>query len=341
MTEKINTKGWSYKEVIFQIVLHALVFLFYSMERNQTSIPAYKIAFFLNYAFAAFFINYVLLPRFYYQKKTILFFVIVLLTFIGVIMVEEFILEKIFFTGNRANIFGGILITLSQVLPPIAMLSGFKFGWDALGKQQEVDELKIAVKESELQFLKTQINPHFLFNNLNNLYSYAIEQSPETPEIILELSGLLRYMLYECKEDFVPLTKEVDQLENFISLSEMQVEERGSVKFSTQNILANFKIAPLILIVFIENAFKHSTASQVDNITIEVDLHLSTSGTLRFLCKNSFLPKSNTDSLSNGIGLENVKKRLELIYPNAHQLYIQNKNNIYEVRLTIDLATKE
>ena len=121
----------------------------------------------------------------------------------------------------------------------------------------------------------------------------------------------------------------------------MQVEERGSVKFSTQNILANFKIAPLILIVFIENAFKHSTASQVDNITIEVDLHLSISGTLSFLCKNSFLPKSNTDSLSNGIGLENVKKRLELIYPNAHQLYIQNKNNIYEVRLTIDLATKE
>ena len=148
------------------------------------------------------------------------------------------------------------------------MLSGFKFGWDALGKQQEVDELKIAVKESELQFLKTQINPHFLFNNLNNLYSYAIEQSPETPEIILELSGLLRYMLYECKEDFVPLTKEVDQLENFISLSEMQVEERGSVKFSTQNILANFKIAPLILIVFIENAFKHSTASQVDNLSL-------------------------------------------------------------------------
>ncbi|MFK8007115.1 MAG: sensor histidine kinase [Saprospiraceae bacterium] len=341
MTEKIKTTGWSSKEVIFQIVLHALVFLFYSMERNQTSIPTYKIAFFLNYAIAAFFINYVLLPRFYYQKKTILFFVIVLLTFVGVILVEEFILEKIFFTGNRANSFGGLLLTMSQVLPPIAMLSGFKFGWDALGKQREVDELKITVKESELQFLKSQINPHFLFNNLNNLYSYAIEQSPKTPEIILELSGLLRYMLYECKEDFVSLTKEVEQLENFINLSEMQIEERGTVNFSSQNIQSNYQIAPLILIVFIENAFKHSTASQSDDIKIEVSVQLSESGILEFMCTNSFLPKSNTDSLSNGIGLENVKKRLKLTYPNAHQLNIKDGNNIYEVRLKINLATKE
>ncbi len=339
MAEK-NKKGWSSKEVIFQIVLHALVFIFYSMERNQTSIPTYKLAFFLNYALAAFFINYFLLPRFYYQKKTITFFILVLMTLIGIILVEEFVLEKIFFTGNRANTFGGILLTLSQVLPTIAMLSGFKFGWDALGKQREVDELKTAVKESELQFLKSQINPHFLFNNLNNLYSYAIEQSPKTPKIILELSGLLRYMLYECKEDFVPLTKEVEQLENFINLSEMQIEERGTVNFSTKNIRGDFQIAPLILIVFIENAFKHSTASQADDISIDVHLHLSEAGILSFICQNSFQPQSNTASLSQGIGLENVRKRLELIYLNSHQLNIQNNNNIYEVRLSIDLNKK-
>ena len=144
-------------------------------------------------------------------------------------------------------------------------------------------------------------------------------------------------MLYECKEDFVPLTKEVEQLENFNNLSEMQIEERGTVNFFSQNIQSNFQIAPLILIVFIENAFKHSTASQADNISIDVNLELLETGSLKFVCKNSFLPQSNTDSLSNGIGLENVKKRLELIYPNAHQLNIQNNNNIYEVQLIIDL----
>ncbi len=340
MTEKNKTIKWSSKEVVFQIVLHILVFLFYSVEKHQPNIEAHKVAFFLNYALAAFFINYVFLPRFYYQKKTVKFFVFVLLAIIGVILIEEMVLEKIYFEGNRADSFGGVLRTLTQILPIITILSGFKFAWDAFGKQQEVDELKIAVKESELQFLKSQINPHFLFNNLNNLYSYAIEQSPKTPKIILELSGLLRYMLYECKEDFVPLNKEVNQLENFINLSEMQIEERGTVNFSTKNIKANYKVAPLILIVFIENAFKHSTASQADDILIDVHLNLSDSGNLQFICKNSFLPKSNTDNLSHGIGLENVKKRLELTYPNAHQLNIKNNDNIYEVRLTINLATQ-
>lgn len=339
MVEK-STKGWLSKELIFQIVLHALVFVFYSMERNQTSIPTYKFAFFLNYAVAAFFINYFLLPRFYFQKKTIPFFILVVVTLIGIIFIEEFILEKIFFTGGRANTFGGVLLTLSQVLPTIAMLSGFKFAWDALGKQREVDALKTAVKESELQFLKSQINPHFLFNNLNNLYSYAIEQSPKTPEIILELSGVLRYMLYECQEDYVALPKEVEQLENFINLSEMQIEERGTVNFSSQNIQLGYEIAPLILVVFIENAFKHSTASQADNISIDVNLKLLDGGRLEFVCENSFQPQSNTESLSHGIGLENVKKRLELIYPNAHELNIQNNNNVYKVRLTIDLSKK-
>lgn len=337
MANKIQKNWYHSKEVIFQIVLHALVFIFYSVERNQTSIEAYKIVFFLNYALAAFFINYFLLPRFYYKKKTLAFLVFVLLTVLAVILMEEFVLEKIYFPDSRANVFGGFFRTLSDVLPTITILSGFKFAWDALGKERELEKMKSLVKESELQFLKTQINPHFLFNNLNNLYAYAIEQSPKTPEIILELSGLLRYMLYECKEQYVPLAKEVEQLKNFIKLSELQIEERGQVDFSTQNIKTEYQIAPLILIVFIENAFKHSTASQSENIFIQVELELLDSGILHFICKNSFHVHSNTDRLSNGIGLENVQKRLELLYPMAHQLDIKDRDNRYEVRLSIDL----
>ncbi len=340
MTDGLKKANISFKEVIFQIVLHALVFLFYSMERDQTGIPAYKYAFFLNYAVAAFIINYALLPRFYHHKKAILFFVLALVMIVGVILVEEFFLEKIFFSGDRANAFGGVLLTMSQVLPTIMMLSGFKFAWDAFGKQQEVNELKTTIKESELQFLKSQINPHFLFNNLNNLYSYAIENSPKTPEIILELSSVLRYMLYECREKYVPLAKEVAQLENFINLNEMQIEERGNVHFSAKNISTGYRIAPLILIVFIENAFKHSLSTQSDKISIDVKLELSDSGVLEFVCKNSFQPQSNTDNLSQGIGLENVKKRLQLLYPNAHHLKIEKRENQYEVRLTMDLYKK-
>lgn len=297
----------------------------------------HQVAFFFNYALATFVIGYVLLPHFFYQKKYVHFFLGVLLTITIVILIEEFVIEKIYFPDTRGKNFPGIFYCLLDVLPVITILSGFKFALDALGKQREVDLLKDTVKDSELQFLKSQINPHFLFNNLNNLYAYAIEKSPKTPEIILELSGLLRYMLYECKEAFVPLVKEVKQLENFINLHEMQIEERGNVRFSSEHIKTGYQIAPLILIVFIENAFKHSTASQADQISIEVDLQLLADNQLHFYCKNSYQPQSNTHSLSKGIGLENVQKRLDLIYPDTHQLEIQSDGNFYEVRLSIDL----
>jgi len=327
----------SIREVLFQVALHLVVFTFYSFDRNQPQVQSYQVAFFLNYAVAAFVINYFLLPRFFYRKRYLAFFALVLLLIAGVILVEEFVLEKIYFPDWRGRYFPGVFYTLTDVLPVIVILSGFKFAGDALRKQREVDELKAAVRESELQFLKSQINPHFLFNNLHNLYAYAIENSPKTPEIIMELAGVLRYMLYECREQYVPLTKEIAQLENFIKLNELQIEDRGQVTFGARNIRSGYRIAPLILIVFVENAFKHTTASQTDNIIIDVQLELSDVGRLTFSCRNSFQTESNTDSLAKGIGLENVRKRLALLYPASHQLCIEKSENRYEVRLSIDL----
>jgi len=319
MAKKTTDDKHFFQEIIFQLLLHLTVFLFYAVV-------------------AAIVINYFLLPRFYYRKKYFLFTLFFILILGFVILAEELILEPLFFTGKRADSFGGILLTLSDILPVIVILSGCKFAWDALSKQREVDALKSAVKESELQFLKSQINPHFLFNNLNNLYSYAIDNSPKTPDIILKLSGVLRYMLYECKEKYVLLTKEIKQLENFCRLSELQIEERGDVKFSTENIQSNYKIAPLILMVFIENAFKYSTASQSEGIFIDISIKLSEAGILSFICQNSFQSTSNTDNLAKGIGLANVQKRLQLIYPDKHELKIESLADKYEVNLKIDLS---
>lgn len=334
---KLRSLWTAYREVLFQIVLHGLVFIFYSFDRNQPQIQTYQVVFFLNYAVAAFIINYALLPRFFYRKRYFYYFTLVAVTIVLVILIEEFVLEKIYFPDWRGRYFPGVFYTLTDVLPVIAILSGFKFGWDALGKQREVDELKAAVQESELQFLKSQINPHFLFNNLHNLYAYAVEHSPKTPEIIIELSGVLRYMLYECREKYVPLSKEVAQLENFVKLNELQIEDRGEVSFSARNIRAGYQIAPLILIVFVENAFKHTTASQIKDIYIDIQIELSESGILEFWSRNSFQAQSNTENLTRGIGLENVKKRLRLLYPDAHRLDIRKGENLYEVHLTIDL----
>ena len=332
-------KAWqSSRELVFQIVLHALVFVFYSFDRDAPFfVDAPEIVFFLNYALAAFIINYVLLPLFYYRKKYIPFFAGLSVVFALVMLVEEMVLEPIYFPDTRGTGFPGVLFTLSQVLPVIVILSGFKFAWDALVKQHEVEELQTAIMESELQFLKSQINPHFLFNNLNNLYAYAIEQSPKTPEIILELSGVLRYMLYECREQYVRVSREVEQLKNFILLSEMQIEERGQVRVTAHAIAPGYRIAPLILMVFVENAFKHSTASQSGAIDIEVEITLPASGVLAFTCKNSFQPQADPEQLTQGIGLKNVRKRLQLLYPDAHSLDIRQREDRFEVFLTIDL----
>ncbi|MEM8524579.1 MAG: histidine kinase [Bacteroidota bacterium] len=332
-----KAKFISSKELLFQVVLHLVVFFFYIYNRQENTIEAYRIAFFVTYLIAGILISYVLLPRFFYNKQYIHFFFYFTLIIIAIILIEELVLEKIYFPDTRAMRFPGVFFSLMGVLPIITILSGFKFAWDALNKQREVEELKAAVRSSELQFLKSQINPHFLFNNLNNLYSYAIENSPKTPKIILELSSVLRYMLYECKAQFVPLVKEIEQLKNFTQLNELQIEERGVIQFETKNIQPDYQIAPLILIVFIENAFKHSQASQSEDIFIDIYIELLDNGTLHFVCKNNYQAIANTQSLANGIGLENVQKRLQLLYPETHTLMIKKTDSIYEVDLNMQL----
>lgn len=327
------------KEVFFQVLLHVVLFIFFSFDKHSPAIQFHQVIFFTNYALGAFIINYLLLPRFYYQKKYASFFITLALVIAGIICIEEFILEKIYFPDTRGKYFHGVFYSILDVMPIITILCGFKFAWDASKKQHEVDNLRASVKDSELQFLKSQINPHFLFNNLNNLYSYAIDNSPKTPSIILELSSVLRYMLYDCKEDFVPLTKEVEHLKNFTQLSELQIEDRGQVTFKTENIGSEHQIAPLILMVFIENAFKHSTASQSEDIEIAIAIKVSEGGKLHFSCHNSFRPVTNTDDLSHGIGLLNVKKRLEIIYPEAHELTIKETDSHFSVQLEIQLKT--
>ncbi len=329
-------------EIPFQLVLLIVVFLFYSFDRRHPQIEQHQIVFFLSYVVAAMLINYLLMPKFFYNKKYWQFILTFSLTIVAVILVEELILEKIYFPDTRGTRFPGVFFSLLGVLPVITILSGFKFAWDLIRKQQEVEELKASMEESELKFLKSQINPHFLFNNLNNLYSYALENSPKTPEIILEMSAVLRYMLYECKEKYVPLSNELKQLGNFVRLNEMQVEERGNVEFSApEPIDQSHRIAPLILMVFVENAFKHSTSSQADNIFIKIDIVLSDNGMLEFRCENSYKENSNDDSLSKGIGLQNAKKRLDLIYPQAHKLSIEELPDRYVVNLSLDLTSND
>ncbi len=324
------------KEGLFQIILILALFIASAYDRNGPAITMSKIFFYINYVLAALFISYYILPRFFYKKNYKAFFVSLLGVIAWVVIIEEFLLEKLFFAGTRKALHIAIIPCLLDVLPIIIILVGFKFAWDAQQKQGELERLNTAVAESRMQFLKSQINPHFLFNNLNNLYAYSLENSPKTPTIILQLSSLLRYMLYDCQAELVPLEKEIKSLRDFIHLQELQIEDRGDVQFKVSGATSGWQIAPLILIVFIENCFKHSTSSQTKDIAIDIELRV-VDQQLVMECSNSYSTTSNTQNLSNSIGLKNVKARLDLLYPNSHQLTIQDAGQIYKVQLALEL----
>ena len=175
-----NKQRLKLKELLYHTIFIIIVFLFFSFDRNYPLIEAHEVVFFLNYMGAAIIINSVLFPKFIYTKKYGLFIVYFCVLIAIVIVLEESVIEQIYFPDTKGQHFSNILYTLVDVLPPIAILSSFKLAWDATSKQRQLDELKVTVKESELQFLKSQINPHFLFNNLNNLYAHALEKSSKT-----------------------------------------------------------------------------------------------------------------------------------------------------------------
>ncbi len=332
------------KEFVYQFFVLILMFMFFTYQHAESEyitirdvVGLNKLSFFFNYMLAAYTINYVLLVKFYYKKKEAWFFFLVGVLIALVILVDEFILEQIFYPDTRGLYFPGLFFTLSETLPIMIITMAFKFGWDFYEKQKEIEDLKFLVKESELQFLKSQINPHFLFNNLNNIYSYALEGSTKTASIILELSSVLRYMLYDCTDDFVSLSKELSHLKHFTALNELQIESRGIISYTEDIQNGNFKIVPLILVVFIENAFKHSSCSQSENIIITINVSVSDIGLLEFKCSNTYINGYNNEIFTKGLGLQNVKKRLELIYHGNYNLEVKDTGELYDVNLKMRL----
>ena len=192
--------------------------------------------------------------------------------------------------------------------------------------------------QSELHLLQSQLSPHFLFNTLNNLYGISISQPDKTPTLLLKLADLLRYSVYDAKELFVPLTDELAYINNYIEFEKIRIGNRLVLTTSIENgIDPAIKIAPMLLIVFIENAFKHSKNTLDQKIVVDIQIKVWGNSIL-FSVKNSFGPTDNkqeTLEKSSGLGLANVKKRLDLLYPNMHDLTIQENDGFYTVLLQL------
>lgn len=202
--------------------------------------------------------------------------------------------------------------------------------------QKENEEKEKLQKEMELTYLKEQVNPHFLFNSLNSIYALARQQSLETPDLVMQLSELMRYQLESSKKDTVLLKEELEFIENYLLLEDKRLSKRCSIEFLIEGDLIGLRIAPMLLIPFVENAVKHGAQSTNEQSTIDISAAIKNT-TLHFCVINS-KPSMISESKRKGMGLENVKRRLNLLYPDSHVLEIDDEENLYRVNLAIDLA---
>ncbi len=192
---------------------------------------------------------------------------------------------------------------------------------------------------AELKLLKAQLHPHFLFNTLNNLYSHTLEFSPKSPEIVLKLSGLLRFMIYESNTARIPLSKEIELLQDYISLEQLRYGERLEISISIHGDVDNYQIAPMLLLPFLENAFKHGTSRQIDQCWISFNLSVEAS-LMAFKLINSIDPNIETeDQNSGGIGLQNVIRRLQLLYKDHFKIETVKMADVFVVDLQLTLET--
>jgi len=291
------------------------------------------------YSIIIYFNNLVLLPSLFQRRRYITYFVVVA-SLVSVWAVLQAKYDYLFYgckcllpiTGDRFAIAG------FQIAAFVMAFAAIKLIRDYLRREDEFRELDKIRLQNELNFLKSQINPHFLFNTLNSLYSFALEKSDKVPEFILRLSEMMRYMLYECNEELVTLDKEIKYLRSYVELQAIRMEERGQVSFEVQGETSDLSIAPFLLINFVENSFKHSQDNQVNDIFIKIELKVDDN-------KLSFSTANNTSATKDealpGIGLNNVKQRLEFLYPQRYTLDLRSNGHMFTTNLILHLEPHE
>ncbi|MEO9870739.1 sensor histidine kinase [Ekhidna sp.] len=283
---------------------------------------------------------FVIIPQLFYRRKYLKSFVSLAGVLIVGVLLMEMVIEG---DGELVDLFNAWTWTheFPGLFWPILVSSLLKITIDLTIRQHLMVSLEKERTDSEAKFLKSQLSPHVLFNNLNNIYSFALHKSKQTPNLILKLADVMRYMLYETKEHQVPLIKELEHLDSYVELQRLQLENRGELSFEQKGNPKSKLIAPMMLISFVENCFKHASAGSIDDLQIIIQVEIK-DNQINLFTQNTYSPREGDaeDQLQEGgIGLENVKRRLELLYPNEHELIIKELSNLYIVNLSIRLKS--
>ena len=341
--------------IAWSIILFLPVFIFYtygvgdfrSLGHFYTNAICYGIIFYVNYI--------ILIPRFHFKEKKALYFmsvlVLIAVMYLLLYQVDSYVFSKVARQPEVSEAIKNYSEHRQGPRPPYRQLwiinflftsiliSGFSFGLAVLDKlsfnEKQRKELEKEKLNSELAFLKNQVSPHFFFNTLNNIYALIGVNAPVAQQSVLNLSKLMRYLLYESEQGKTNLSHEIDFMKNYIDLMKLRLSSRIELNVSFPVEFPDFEFPPLLFIPFIENAFKHSVSFRGKSY-----IHISMvfkDDSIYFDCRNSVGESSSPgDGQHSGIGLDNVRKRLNLLFPGQHNLEIRENQGEFLVHLKIN-----
>lgn len=335
--------------VLFWLLSISLLSLIFSFYEDGIHFDLIVKALITNVGFAmGVYLNlYLLVPKLLKKKNYIfyIFWLIILLSIasLTIQLIFLFPLNGLFKTTTQFTSFNSTLHSafFFATLVYVLTTSFLKFIKEWLAMQDL--NLKLAKSErqkleAELKTLKGQLNPHFLFNSLNNIYSLALIKSDKVPELILKLSDLMRHIIYESKENYIVLEKEIEFVDNFIALQKIRISDQSKIKYSIVGEVPSGKIAPLLFEPFIDNAFKHGLPGTIDSDIISIQFNFEENNFLSFNLENNYDTTENSDKKNSGIGIENVKQRLKFLYTSEeYKLKIKKENQIFSVFLKLKI----
>ncbi|MBD0331451.1 MAG: histidine kinase [Chitinophagaceae bacterium] len=283
-----------------------------------------------------FYINaYLFIPKLVYRKKYTQYLLLLLLFLAFMLVWDRFFFNLLIDYGEH-KVWNFFVFNLFPFFFIVIASTAFRVIRDRIKENQRIKERETENLKTELSFLRSQVSPHFMFNVLNNMVALARKKSDALEPSLIKLSSLLRYMLYETDEDKVPLNKEVEYLQSYIDLQQQRFGKNVKINTCFENIENGYTIEPMLLIPFVENAFKHGTGIIAD---AQIDIKLIVqNGVLQFLVRNRYNDAMNeTKDKTSGIGLSNVKRRLNLLYDKRHSLQIDKKDGWFTVSLQLNL----
>ena len=340
---KVNWQFNKKSILLLHVLLWAMIFLLPYIFNSENDSPkdADELAFRnLNtvtnlFWMGLFYLNaVVLIPHLFYTRKYILFVFCLVISFF-IIMLLHGALFKPFVQGHDFNFFRSSAHNIIPFLFTVTVSTTYKIIYDKIKADAVAAELQKENLKTELSFLRSQISPHFLFNVLNSIVAMVRLKSEELEPTVIKLSSLLQYMLYETDEEKVLLRNEEESLRNYIDLQSLRFSSKLTLNTSFDVKEEWHTIEPMLLIPFVENAFKHGYGL-LNNPEIDIDLK-SSNNQLDFFIKNKYVSLDTAKDKTSGIGLANVKRRLQLLYPEKHTLLIEDNNGWYKVHLKLFL----